>query len=78
MSAEIREVNTEYDEAGRITRVRIVFGPHHFFDLEANDGRVTAYIGATHHGIRADASEVNSELERFVNELQRSHPDNSF
>ena len=66
------------DSQGRIKSVRLVFGPHHFVDVYLEDGRVKCAIGATHHGIRADGGEVNSELEGLVAELRRAHPENSF
>jgi hypothetical protein len=39
------------------------------------DDRVRFVLGATHHGFIADASEVDGELERVVNEIRRAHPD---
>ena len=33
--------------------------------------------GATHHGFKADASEVGGELENFINEIRRAHSKNS-
>ena len=60
---------------GSIKRLSIRFGPHYFVDVFEEDGRVICQIGATHHGIKADASEVMGELERFINELQARHPD---
>lgn len=35
-------------------------------------------MGVTHQGIAADASELNNELEQFVEELKEAHPNNAF
>lgn len=48
-------------------RYAIVFGPHYFVDLIQEGGSVTFVLGATHHGFKADASELGGELERFIN-----------
>ncbi len=68
----------EKDDKGRVTAVRFAFGPHYFVEVEREQGKVTFHFGATHHGIRADASEVMGELERFVDELKAAHPGNAF
>jgi len=47
-------------------------------DVYLEDGRVKCAIGMTHHGVRADAADVPSDLERMIDELQRAHPDKSF
>jgi len=57
---------------------RFAFGPHYFVQVDVRGGKSTLCVGATHHGISADASEVGGELEAFVEELKRSHPDNAF
>jgi hypothetical protein len=68
-------VQTPSSKAGTCTQLRVVFGPHYFLELEAgNDGKVSFYLGATHHGFKADASEVGGELEKFINEIRDAHP----
>jgi len=59
----IREADVQTDANGVIANVRLVFGPHHFV------------TGTTHHGFLADASIVDSELERIINEVREAHPD---
>ena len=72
----IREVEIQKGEDGATRSVRLVFGPHYFVQIEANaDGGVDFVLGATHHGFRADASEVNGQLEKIVNEVRGRHPD---
>jgi hypothetical protein len=76
--SRIEEPVIERDATGKIIRSRQVFGPHHFLEVYLRDGRVQCAIGATHHGITADAADVNSDLERFTEELQGLHPDKAF
>ena len=40
-----------------------------------SNGKVDFILGATHHGFKADASEVMGELEQIINEIRLSHPD---
>jgi len=70
----IRDLQIKTDAKGRIQNVRIVFGPHHFLELVEDAGKVSLTLGATHHGFKADASEVNGELERIIDDIRRSHP----
>jgi hypothetical protein len=52
-----------------------VFGPHYYVVLERrDDGKVNFILGATHHGFKADASEVGGELEELIQEIRRGHP----
>jgi hypothetical protein len=37
-------------------------------------GRTSFAVVATHHGVKADASELNSELERIIDEVRAAHP----
>jgi hypothetical protein len=74
----IEEPTIERDKNGRIKSVRVVFGPHHFVVVDIEGGRVQCAIGATHHGVRADAAEVSGDFESLIDELKRAHPDKSF
>ena len=75
MSEGIRSVVVTKDEQGNVERVRLLFGPHHYVNLRKEaDGRITFEVGATHHGFKADASEVNGELEKIVEEVRKSRP----
>ena len=74
----IRTVETKKDAKGNYEQVRLVFGPHYFVELHRErDGGVTFVLGATHHGFKADASEVGGELENFINEIRRAHSKDS-
>jgi hypothetical protein len=39
-------------------------------------GAVTFVLGATHHGFKADASQVNGELEKIIYEVRGNHAAN--
>jgi hypothetical protein len=78
MEKGIRTLKTRKDPKGNYQYVRLVFGPHYFVELHGDEnGKVTFILGATHHGFRADASEVNGELEQLINEIRETHPDKS-
>ena len=78
MQEGIREVRVVKDNDGNYKRVRLVFGPHYFVNLDLEpSGKVSFVLGATHHGFKADASEVNGELEKIIYEIRTSHPENT-
>jgi hypothetical protein len=74
----IRTIDVDKDDEGNASHVRLVFGPHYFMELHREAAnRVTFVLGATHHGFKADASEVNGELEGLINEVREAHPGNA-
>ena len=91
-SRRIEIVEERRDAAGQIIYLSIAFGPHHFMDIGtvpleeepgaavSNQGTrpVLVALGTTHHGVRAEAGSLNSELERMIEELMTAHPDASF
>lgn len=78
MADSIRNVEVERDARGMVQCMRFAFGPHYFVEVDQEDGRVRIAIGATHHGIRVDASEVGGEFERVIDALKRAHPNAAF
>lgn len=72
----IEIVEIKKDSKGKIKKIIIFFGPHHFINIESKKGKTKFRIGTTHHGIEADASDVPSELESFIDEIRRNHPKN--
>lgn len=76
MDNEIREVKVEKDENGKVKSVTVVFGPHYFIEIMPNEaGKLILYIGATHHGFSADATQVGKGLEAIIEEVRRNHPE---
>ena len=75
MDTGVRTIDVDRDADGQPTRLGVVFGPHYFFEVHSVDeGPVTVILGATHHGFRADASDVGGELEVLINEIRDMHP----
>jgi hypothetical protein len=78
MLGGIRNVETGKDPEGNYNRVRVVFGPHHYVELKRDpSGSVSFDLRATHHGFKADASELNGELEKIINGVRRYFPGNA-
>ena len=77
--AHARNSNSSH-QARRERRLRACspgFRPALFVELHReSNGNVTFALGATHHGFRADASDVDGELEQIINEIRRAHPTN--
>jgi len=76
MREGIRKVEVETGDDKSFKKVRIIFGPHYFLEMCDKGKRLDFVLGATHHGFKADASEVNGELEKFIYEIRELHPSN--
>ena len=63
LDLELGSVSTE--------RVMITFGPHYFVEISKAGEKVQFVLGATDHGIKADASTVGGELEKMIEVLRR-------
>ena len=63
-------------EVGTVStdRVKIAFGPHYFLEVSNKGGRIQFVLGATHHGIKVDASAVGGELEKMIETLRKEFP----
>lgn len=67
----IRSVSYEKNSQGQIVRLRVIFGPHHFLEILAEPSGETKFVlGATHHGVLADASRVGGELDEIIKTLR--------
>lgn len=73
---QLRDVKIKKDQDGNYENIRVTFGPHYFIEINAGDNKTTFVLGVTHHDFRADASEIDGELERFINEVRSNHPNN--
>lgn len=69
---KIKEISLSKDEK----HARIVFGPHYAVNIDESGGKVSFSLVATHHGFKADASEVGGELEKFIGLVCKNYPDN--
>ena len=54
--------------------LRIVFGPHHYINLIKEDNKISFELGCTHHGVKFDASIVDSELYNVIEFLRENYP----
>ncbi|GAP22805.1 hypothetical protein [Leptolinea tardivitalis] len=75
MRESIRELDVKKDEAGNITSVGIVFGPHYFVEVKQEGSRVKFVLGATHHGFEVDASEIGQGLEEMIYAIREKFPE---
>jgi hypothetical protein len=69
------DLHSENDALGEIRLVRIRFGPHYGVEVSRNEEGVSFRLVATHHGFEVDASEVDGQLERVIQEVRNEHPD---
>ena len=76
--AKIRSVVTEGDRQNGYKRVQVLFGTNYFLEIVENDGRVEFLLGAHHTGFKADASELQGELQQYISEVQQRHPESAF
>lgn len=75
MKTDMITIETKKDARGHCHKLRVVFGPHYFLEVESTkSGKTEFRLGATHHGFKADATEVNGELEQIISEIRRLHP----
>ena len=75
--AKIRSVVVEGDRQNGYKRVQVLFGTNYFLEIVENEGRVNFLLGAHHTGFKADASELEGELHKYISELQKRHPENA-
>jgi hypothetical protein len=75
---ELREsidVDVEQDDNGDVRRAKIRFGPHHAVEVWKDGEKTLFALVATHHGFKVDASELNGDLERIINQVREANPD---
>ena len=75
--AKIRSVVVEGSRDAGYKRVQVLFGTNYFLEIVDTDGRVSFLLGAHHTGFRADASEPQGQLQKFISEVQQRHPESS-
>ncbi|HEX2230129.1 MAG TPA: hypothetical protein VHM64_23585 [Candidatus Binatia bacterium] len=75
--AKIRSVVTEGDRQSGYKRVQVLFGTNYFLEIVDNDGRIEFLLGAHHTGFKADASELQGELHKYISEILERHPESA-
>ena len=75
--AKIRSIVVEGDRQNGYKRVQVLFGTNYFLEIVDDDGRVSLLLGAHHTGFKADASELEGELHKYISEVQERHPESA-
>jgi hypothetical protein len=75
--AKIRSVLVEGDRQNGYKRVQVLFGTNYFLEVVESNGRVDFSLGAHHTGFKADASELQGELQRYIREVEERHPESA-
>ena len=75
--AKIRSVVVEGDRQNGYKRVQVLFGTNYFLEIVEDDGRVNFLLGAHHTGFKADASEIEGGLQKYISEVQERHPESA-
>jgi hypothetical protein len=76
--AKIRSVIVEGNRESGYKRVQVLFGTNYFLEIVDKDGRVEFLLGAHHTGFRADASEIQGQLQKYISEVKERHPESAF
>ena len=76
--AKIRSVVVEGNRESGYKRVQVLFGTNDFIEIVDNDGRVEFLLGAHHTGFKADASELQGQLQKYITEVKERHPESAF
>lgn len=76
--AKIRSVVVEGNRESGYKRVQVLFGTNYFLEIVDSVGRISFLLGAHHTGFKADASELQGELQKYISEIERNHPESSF
>ncbi len=76
--AKIRSVVVEGNRESGYKRVQVLFGTNYFLEIIDNDGRVEFLLGAHHTGFKADASEIQGQLQKYISEIKDRHPESAF
>ena len=71
----IRSLEPEMGADGRMSKLRVVFGPHYFMEIEATPKGTLFRLGATHHGFEAAASNVGDQLEQIIEHVREHFPE---
>jgi len=75
--AKIRSVVVEGERQSGYKRVQVLFGTNYFLEIVENDGKVEFLLGAHHIGFKADASELQGQLQKYISEVQERHPESA-
>ncbi len=77
MENGIRNLEVKKDQAGNISSLKVVFGPHYFLEIEERNGKIVFVLGATHHGFTADATGIGKGLEEMIYTIKKKYPESN-
>lgn len=75
--AKIRSIVVEGNRESGYKRVQVLFGTNYFLEIVDAEGRIEFLLGAHHTGFKADASEVQGELHKYISEVKERHPESA-
>jgi hypothetical protein len=75
--ATIRSVVVEGGRESGYRRIQVLFGTNYFLEVVDDDGRISFLLGAHHTGFKADASELEGELHKYISEILERHPESA-
>jgi hypothetical protein len=55
----------------------VPFGTKYFLEIVEDDGKMDFLLGAHHTGFKADASEIQGQLQKYISEVQQRHPESA-
>jgi len=76
--AKIRAVVVEGDSEQGYKRVQILFGTNYFAAIIDDGGNVSFLLGSHHEAFKADASEAQGDLAKYIKEIMERHPESVF
>jgi hypothetical protein len=76
--AKIRAVVVEGNQERGYQRVQVLFGTNYFLEITEHEGKISFLLGARHEAFKADASEAEGELEKYIREIMKKHPESVF
>ena len=76
--AKIRAVVVEGDREQGYKRVQILFGTNYFAEIIDDGGKVSFLLGSHHEAFKADASEAQGDLAKYIKEILERHPESVF
>ncbi|MET0502413.1 MAG: hypothetical protein ABW172_12895 [Candidatus Binatia bacterium] len=76
--AKIRAVVVEGNREQGYKRVQILFGTNYFAEIIDDGGQVSFLLGSHHEAFKADASEAQGDLAKYIREIMERYPESVF
>lgn len=56
---------------------QLLFGTNHSLEIVEDDGKMDLSLGAHPTGFKADAPEIQGQLQKYISEVQQRHPESA-